>query len=256
MKQEIGTSFQSEEVVDLYLYRPPYPQQIFDLLVSRSPRRDRILDLGCGHGKIARPMSQHFDAVTAVDPSANMIALGKSLEFGAATNLEWVESYAETAPLTGQYDTVVAALSIHWMNHDVLFAKLSKHLKKNHLFSVIEGDGAHNPPWESDWQTFHKKWVPRITGKPFDTSKGRSFWERYLDYVDVTETHEVISDPFNQNIDDFILCQHSRDTFAISKLGGDRESFDRELRELLCPFANANGDLEFQSYTKLTLATI
>ncbi|MFG5382989.1 class I SAM-dependent methyltransferase [Yoonia sp. R2-816] len=256
MKQEIGTSFQSEEVVDLYLYRPPYPQQIYDLIVSHSPSRGRILDLGCGHGKIARPMSQHFSSVTAVDPSANMLALGKSLEFGAATNLEWVESYAETAPLTGRYDTVVAALSIHWMNHEDLFAKLSKHLKTRHLFAIIEGDGAHKPPWESDWQTFHEKWVPKLTGKPFHPNKDRSFWEKYLDYVDVNETYEVVSDAFHQSIEDFILSQHSRDTFAISKLGNDLKSFDQELRELLSPFANANGDLEFQSYTKLTTATI
>ncbi len=185
-----------------------------------------------------------------------MITLGKSLEFGAATNLEWVESYAETAPLKGKYDTVVAALSIHWMKHDVLFKKLPKYLKKRYLFAVVEGDGAHNPPWEGDWQSFLGKWVPRLTGKPVHANEDRSFWEEYLDYVDVSETHEVISDPFNQSIEDFILCQHSRDTFAISKLDGDRESFDSELRELLSPFANTNGDLEFQSYTKLTLATI
>ncbi len=256
MKQEIGTSFQSEEVVDLYLYRPPYPQQIYDLIISHSPSAGRILDLGCGHGKIARPMSQHFSSVTAVDPSANMLALGKSLEFGAASNLEWVESYAETAPLIGEYDTVVAALSIHWMNHDVLFRKLSKHLKTRHLFSVIEGDGAHKPPWEHDWQTFLSKWVPKITGKALYADKDRSFWETYLDHVDVNETYEVVSDPFHQSIEDFILCQHSRDTFTISKLGSDLESFDQELQELLSPFANANGDLEFQSFTKLTTATI
>lgn len=256
MTQEIGTSFQSEEVVDLYLYRPPYPQQIYDLIVSHSPSRGRILDLGCGHGKIARPMSQHFSAVTAVDPSANMIALGKSLEFGDAENLEWVEGYAETAPLAGQYDTVVAALSIHWMNHEVLFSKLRKYLKKSHLFSIVEGDGAHNPPWESDWQIFLTKWVPKLTGKPVHANKNRSFWEKYLGYVDVKETYKVVSDPFCQSVDDFILCQHSRDTFAISKLGGDLKSFDEELREILSPFANNNGDLEFQSSTKLTTSTI
>ncbi len=256
MTQEIGTSFQSAEVVDLYLYRPPYPQKIYDLIVSHSPSRGRILDLGCGHGKIARPMSQHFNTVTAVDPSASMIALGKSLEFGVAENIEWIESYAETAPLSGQYDTVIAALSIHWMNHKVLFAKLSKHLKTRHLFSIIEGDGAHEPPWESDWQIFLTKWVPKLTGKPFYANKDWPFWEKYLDYVDVNETYEVVSDPFYQRIEDFILCQHSRDTFTISKLGGDLKRFDSELRELLSPFANTNGELEFQSYTKLTTATI
>ncbi len=256
MQQKIGTSFQSEEVVDLYLYRPPYPQEIYDLIIRHSPNFGSILDLGCGHGKIARPMSQHFNTVTAIDPSANMITLGKSLEFGKARNIKWEESYAETAQLIGQYDTVVAALSIHWMNHEVLFSKLSKHLKTRYLFAIIEGDGAHKPPWESDWQTFLSKWVPKLTGEPLHANKDRSFFEKYLDFVDVSGTYEVVSEPFHQSIEDFILCQHSRDTFAISKLGSDLGSFDRELREILSPFVNMNGDLEFQSSTKLTTATI
>lgn len=256
MKQEIGTSFQSEEVVDLYLHRPPYPQEIYDLIVNLSPTRDRILDLGCGHGKIARSMSQYFTTVTAIDPSAQMIKLGKSLEFGDAQNLEWVESYAEIAPLSGKYDTVVAALSIHWMNHEALFTKLSKHMNAQYLLAIVEGDGAYNPPWESDWQTFLSKWVPKLTGKPLHANKERSYWEKYLNYVDVREVYEVVSVPFHQSVRDFILCQHSRDTFTASKLGKNLEKFDEELRELLSPFANKYGYLEFKSLTKLTTASI
>jgi ubiquinone/menaquinone biosynthesis C-methylase UbiE len=256
MKQEIGTSFQSAEVVDLYLHRPPYPREIYDLIVNLSPARDRILDLGCGHGKIARSMSQHFTKVTAIDPSAQMIKLGKSLEFGDTQNLKWVESYAEIAPLSGTYDTVVAALSIHWMNHEALFTKLAKHVNAQHLLAIVEGDSAYNPPWESDWQTFLSKWVPKVTGKPLYANKERSFWEKYVDYVDVREIYEVVSEPFHQSVRDFILCQHSRDTFAVSKLGNNLENFDEELRELLSPFANKYGDLEFKSLTKLTTAGI
>lgn len=256
MKQKIGNSFESEEVVDLYLHRPPYPQEIYDLIVNLSPARDRILDLGCGHGKIARPMSKYFKTVAAIDPSAQMIKLGKSLEFGDAQNLEWVESYAETAPLSGKYDTVVAALSIHWMNHEALFTKLSKHMNAQYLLAIVEGDGAYNPPWESDWQTFLSKWVPKITGKPLHANNERSHWEKYLDYVDVREIYEVVSEPFHQSVRDFILCQHSRDTFAASKLGKNLEKFDGELRELLSPFANKYGNLEFKSLTKLTAASI
>ncbi|MEL6840749.1 MAG: class I SAM-dependent methyltransferase, partial [Pseudomonadota bacterium] len=99
MAQQAGASFLEQDVVDLYRYRPPYPQQVFDLIVDLSPGSDRMLDLGCGHGKIARPMSQHFNQVVAVDPSAKMIALGKTLPHGAASNLTWVEEYAEDVQL-------------------------------------------------------------------------------------------------------------------------------------------------------------
>lgn len=256
MEQKIGTSFQSSEVVDLYLYRPPYPQQIFDLIVALSPKTEHLLDLGCGHGKIARPMSRHFQRVTAIDPSAEMMTLGKSLDHGQAANLTWIEGLAETAPLSGPYDTVVAALSIHWMAHDTLFPRLAMHLKTPHLFAVVEGDGPYDPPWQDDWVRFHEKWVPKLTGAPFQPDKGRTFWTMYETFVTVQDRYDVISDPLHQSIEDFILCQHSRDTFAISKLGQNREEFDDELRAILRPFADAHDMLEFRSITKLTTATL
>ncbi len=256
MNSPIGTSFQATEVVELYLYRPLYPQKIFDLLTDLAPGKESILDLGCGHGKMARPMSQSFSRVTAVDPSSHMIALGKSLKNGTSANINWVNGYAEDVTLTEKFDVIVAALSIHWMDHKILFPKLTQHLKQNHLFAVIEGDGAYNPPWESDWQEFLSRWVPKISGQPLHTDKKRSFWEGYRDYVDVKDEFEVVSEPFHQSLDDFVLCQHSRDTFTISKLGDHRATFDAELKELLTPHTSQDGNLNFRSFTKLTAATI
>ncbi|MFT6657070.1 class I SAM-dependent methyltransferase [Maritalea sp.] len=251
MNSRIGASFENAETVDLYLHRPPYPQRLYDLLIELSPSNEALLDLGCGHGKIARHLAPHFDTVTAVDPSKRMMALGQKLENGKAENLHWVEGLAEDAPLSGKYDTVVAALSIHWMDHARLFPKLAKHLNPNYLFGVIEGDDAHEPPWQEDLETFLGKWVPELTGKPFVQNRTNQFWTRYTKYVDVTNNYELISEPIVQSLSDFILCQHSRDTFAISKLGDRRERFDAELEELLRPHADENSNLTFKSCTRL-----
>ncbi|MGJ8527956.1 class I SAM-dependent methyltransferase [Maritalea sp.] len=256
MPLPIGKSFKDAEVVDLYLKRPPYPAKLFDLLVEHAPSTQNVLDLGCGHGKIARPLTTRFQNVTAIDPSARMIALGKTLENGKAKNLTWTEDYAETANLSASYDVIVAALSIHWMDHATLFPKLLKHAKPNHLFAVIEGDQPHNAPWKNDWHSFLEKWVPIMTEKPFIKNGGSGFWDKYLEYVEVNDEFELISDPIVQSIDDFILCQHSRDTFTISKLGDRRERFDAELGELLANYADESGNLTFRSCTKLTTSQI
>lgn len=251
MNSRIGASFENAESVDLYLLRPPYPQRLYELLIELSPSNEALLDLGCGHGKIARHLAPHFDSVTAVDPSKRMIALGQTLENGLAKNLHWVESLAEDAPLSGKYDTVVAALSIHWMDHERLFPKLAKHLKPDYLFGIIEGDDAHQPPWQEDLEVFLSKWVPEVTGKPFVQKRSNQFWTRYTKHVDVTGNYELISEPIEQSLSDFILCQHSRDTFTISKLGNRRERFDAELEELLSPHADKNSNLTFNSCTRL-----
>lgn len=256
MAQTIGTSFKNAEVVDLYLHRPPYPQALYDKLIELAPAYQNLLDIGCGHGKISRRLAEEFENITAVDPSRQMINLGQSLQNGRADNINWIESTAEDAPLSGHYDVVVAALSIHWMDHARLFPKLAMHLKPNHLFAVIEGDGAQKPPWEADWQSFLGKWVPKITGTSFQKDRGPSFWDTYRTYVDVVEEFAFVSEPIQQSLDDFILCQHSRDTFTISKLGVMRDQFDAELGELLNAHVGDDGQLRFRSFTKLTAAKV
>ncbi len=256
MAMRRGNSFLAPEVVDLYRHRPPYPRQLFDRLRALARPEARVLDLGAGPGKTGRVLAAHFRHVTAVDPSDAMISLGKVLPGGDRANLDWVNAYAEDVPLTGQYDLIVAALSIHWMDHPRLFPHLATHVTPDHVLAVLEGDAPHNPPWQNDWQSFLTKWVPVMTGEPFDPSVRPAFWNRYQQHVDVIETLTFMSEPVQQTIDDFILCQHSRDTFAISKMGTLRAAFDQELAELLTPYVQADGQLVFSTKTTLTTARI
>ncbi len=251
-----GATFKAPEVAGFYPHRPPYAHQIYERIIDRSSATHRLLDLGCGEGKIARPMTKVFDQVCAVDPSANMIKLGQSLENGRTDNLEWMEAAAEEAPLTGKFDTVTFASSIHWMEPSRLFPKLAKHLSENHILAIIQGDGAFQPPWQNEWQQFLAKWVPQITGEEVNSNKWRATQTKHLDYINLLETNEYISKSFQQTVEDFILCQKSRETFAPVKLGPHRHEFHNELKTLLQPHANREGQLTFQVKTHLTIATI
>ena len=255
MQDRIGTSFKNAETVDHYLFRPPYPARLYELLVEKAPSRQRLLDLGCGHGKISRLLVDDFSEIVAVDPSAKMIELGRTLPQGTASNLNWAEGLAETALLSGTFDLITAALSIHWMDHEALFGRLAKHVSAKHLIAVIDGDDAHEPPWRADYVEFLKKWVPEMTGKPF--SEGRyEFYTRYQRHVDIVEEFEIISPTFSQTVEEFIRCQFSRDTFAPSKLGGRRNRFTDELTEILQPHANTKSELLFKTKTNLTFSKL
>jgi SAM-dependent methyltransferase len=128
MTERAGASFEEEDVVENYAFRPPYPEAIFARLAEISPTRAAALDIGCGPGKVARPLARFFDSVTAVDPSGNMIALGRSLPGGDAANIEWIEGFAEDFAIgERRFDLTVAAASIHWMDHQRLFPRLARH---------------------------------------------------------------------------------------------------------------------------------
>ena len=59
----------------------PYAQAAIDFIVERYSltKGVRALDLGCGPGTIAIPLSNIVGEVVAVDPDADMIAEGRRL---------------------------------------------------------------------------------------------------------------------------------------------------------------------------------
>lgn len=67
-----GVVFGELDVARCYAYRVPYAAQLYQRLLELVPGRERLLDLGCGPGKLARELAPHFREVVAVDPSAAM----------------------------------------------------------------------------------------------------------------------------------------------------------------------------------------
>jgi trans-aconitate methyltransferase len=79
---------------------------------------ERILDVGCGDGKISAAIAERVPAgsVLGVDPSHDMIAFASS-HFAAAThpNLRFEVADARRLPYRGQFDLVVSFNALHWV---------------------------------------------------------------------------------------------------------------------------------------------
>ena len=75
-------------MAEAYNLRPPYPNEMYRILLNLlGDKRGRVLDVGCGQGKIARTLVDHVERVDAVDVSQEMIRVGKSLVNGNHPNL-------------------------------------------------------------------------------------------------------------------------------------------------------------------------
>lgn len=256
MSAPTGTSFQSKDVVDLYKFRPPYPSEIYDQIVAFAPQTRCLVDLGCGEGKIARPMSDIFEQVVAVDPSSQMLKLGRSLPNGRADNLTWVEETAEAASFPASIDVVSFASSIHWMDPARLFPRLKAHLQERHILAILQGDEPDAPDWQADWRGFLDKWVPELTGQPVDSRAWVGSRTRHLTFMDVIHREDYRSAPVQQSVEAFVLCQNSRETFAPAKLGARLGAFRQELTALLRPYADEAGNLSFRVKTALTIGRL
>src|SRR5262249_39372866 len=84
---------------------------LLDLKVSQ-----RILDVGCGEGKITAQILERArdGAVVGVDPSHDMIQFART-HFGGASRLQFQVADARSLPFQNEFDLVVSFNALHWI---------------------------------------------------------------------------------------------------------------------------------------------
>jgi trans-aconitate methyltransferase len=126
---EYAAQFRDQSVAAAYPNRPPYPPEVFDILLGLV--RDEppvVLDLGCGTGDISRGLAPYGMRVDAVDPSSAMLESGQALPGGRHPNIRWITSTAEDFTYPRPYALVVAAESLHWMDWYTVLPRISRSL--------------------------------------------------------------------------------------------------------------------------------
>ena len=247
--QNTGLEFDDADVAGAYLKRPPYPAALLDRLAELAPGRRHALDLGCGPGKLARPLADRFAAVTAIDPSAPMIAQGQALDAGRHPNIRWLCAPAETADFGPSADLAVAGASLHWMTHGVLFPRLAQALGSEGVIAAVDGDGPSAAPWLAAHRAFTVGWVERL-GFAFDHPDFRARMVAHEAWIDI-EGRETFTAAHRMPIADFVEMEHSRATWSRAKLGdANVAAFDAELAALLRPYADGD-EITFEVTSRL-----
>ena len=98
---------------------------------------ERVLDVGCGQGKITAEIAARVPrgAVVGVDPSQDMIAFASS-HFGPAVrpNLEFELGDARRLRFRGEFDLVVSFNALHWVpEQDAALRSMRSAMKPNGL---------------------------------------------------------------------------------------------------------------------------
>lgn len=240
--ENTGAEFEDEDVVRAYRHRTDYPADLYRRLLELASGRTRMLDLGCGPGQFARRLSPHFTQVLAVDPSWAMLQLGRSLPAGPLSNIQWMRAKAEEASLAGPIDLIVAGASIHWMNPAVVFPKLAGALSSAGVMAIVGGDGPADAPWLGAWNATIIEWVGRMG----DVWNGAAHRGRVTAHEPWFEEigRESFCDQATATIENLIEAEHSRATWARSKMGGRAIAFDADLRGVLAPHA-IRGEVTF-----------
>ncbi|KAL9603457.1 MAG: hypothetical protein Q9219_001144 [cf. Caloplaca sp. 3 TL-2023] len=112
-------------------FRPAYPADLYVTILNyHHGRWLQCIDLGTGHGLVARTFMPYFDEVMGIDPSAGMLEQARSLtpKERLFSNLSYREASAESLPFLQEssVDMVVAAQAAHWFDYSRLFPELKR----------------------------------------------------------------------------------------------------------------------------------
>ncbi|MDE0327198.1 MAG: methyltransferase domain-containing protein [Candidatus Poribacteria bacterium] len=247
---DYASRFKHRSLAETYELRPPYPEEIYQILLNLlGESRGKVLDVGCGTGKIARALVNHVDGVDAVDFSQEMIRVGKLLVNGDHPNLRWIRGPAETVKLYPPYNMITAGASIHWMEWRVVFPRFKEVLTADGYLVIIDGDRPVRSPWgDAELSLIHK----------YSTNRHHEQIDLIQELVDREHLH-VIGDKrttpvgFSQPLSDYVQSFHSRESMSKEHMGKENvRAFNAELSHVLSDFVDDEGCLSFQLEARVT----
>jgi SAM-dependent methyltransferase len=107
------------------IFRPSYPDELFDWLAGIAPQRAMAWDCGAGSGQATVALAARFKQVLGTDISAAQLASAPAL-----ANVEYRVTPAEASGLPDRStDLVTVAQALHWFDLPKFYAEVRRVLK-------------------------------------------------------------------------------------------------------------------------------
>lgn len=172
----------STQSAEYAIYRPTYPQELYDYLLNLVNNTDTAWDCATGNGQVARVLAQRFKSVYATDISEQQLHQALKMP-----NIVYDVAPAEKINVPDQsFDLITVAQAIHWFNFEAFYSEVKRTLKPNGLLAVI-GYGI----------MFIDKKVDKAIHKLYEDILGK-YWDSERRYIE--EEYKTIPFPFEEII--------------------------------------------------------
>ncbi|KAK3389343.1 methyltransferase-like protein [Podospora didyma] len=115
-------------------FRPSYPPSLFNRVLkfhnARQAGSGTLLDLGCGHGLIARALAPSFSSVIALDPSAGMVEQARKLTSDPKITIRQGQAEDLSFLSDSSVDCAVAGQAAHWFDYSRAWPELARVVKQ------------------------------------------------------------------------------------------------------------------------------
>lgn len=176
------------------VYRPAYPDELFNFLSRVAPSNETAWDCATGNGQAANGLAKYFNKVIASDASAEQV--GNSFENNKITYRVFPAEKADIE--SSSIDLVTVAQALHWFDVNKFYSEVRRVAKKggilavwmydlvkiapeiNQILSKFDNDILKNH-WPPERQLFYEKYasIPfpfeQINTPEFKMSAGWSF---------------------------------------------------------------------------------
>ena len=149
-------------------FRPGYPQELIDFLLSTVSERKAAWDCGTGNGQLATRLSPHFEKIYATDISKSQIGNASRMD-----NIDYrVEPAERTAFVDNFFNLITVAQAVHWFDFSKFYQEVNRTLKTDGVLAII-GYSLCKVDTGTDAVIHH-----------FHTNILRSYWDQERKYVD------------------------------------------------------------------------
>jgi SAM-dependent methyltransferase len=229
--RELGRAFADADVVRNYRHRPPYPDEVFDVLERLVVAPRVVLDAGCGTGALTRRLTRLAERVDAVDPSPAMIAEARGLPGGDDPRIRWIIARAEDAPLQPPYGLITTGASLHWMDPKTVMPRFRDALAPGASLAIADIEWVHpDHPWRSEFVALIRQYSPLDHGDDVAAFVDRLEKDRHFAPVGQQRTSAV---PVSFSVDEYLALLASTSSLSGATLGPRRAAFEHEAREIL-----------------------
>jgi ubiquinone/menaquinone biosynthesis C-methylase UbiE len=240
-------------------FRAPYTQAAIDFIIERYSLNNgvRALDLGCGPGTIAIPLSYAVGEVVAVDPDADMIAEGQRLAAARGRrNIQWLLSRAEDILLGAEpFRVTTIGQAFHWMDRDEVLQKLAILIADGGGLALVNpGKRRPQESWESVADQIVSKFLGPRTRHPKSNPQEPEHEPALVrsKYFSNFTAHEFPS-TITRDTNSIIGCVYSKSSSTRPLFGDTADAFEAELTKALLSL-NPAGVFNEQIETEVLIA--
>lgn len=144
------------------LFRPTYPDSLFEYLFSRAKGWDYAWDCACGNGQATLKLAEHFKQVIATDISETQIAASPK----RPNVLYYVTPASNVLLDDDSVDLITVAQALHWFADDSFFQEVKRVLKPSGIIGAWCYDLPHINPevdaliYDLAYNTLKNYWAP------------------------------------------------------------------------------------------------